>query len=543
MQHLPQTELHSLGQAENYLQNQASESGALESLIALAPASLEKAVSDPDSRHYLMMACRSALKRVLEEFTLEENINNLSVQLDPQKITTETSLSAPLIKLFLISQKESGKNFLKAIDANMADTLNAYELWLRNDTDLLLKLTNVLRLTNCKTLEAALQIVTLHAIQDCLPALTRRDLAITDCNEANLKSASFNRLLPAVGMVSQRYGHLGRKILLNGITSFIEGNKQADRYKKLEKLVTAHPPSEAAVNRSMSDYYLDYVMNYGDELDEPVVMKMPSLFSSLKNKDKKSKGKGKEVASQPVQGSSSSSSAITALQKSGNNLVLGNVTFICDMDKSRMQQVADFVSRLPISQILHKAGPLAVRLGSTTGRTPGEWNSGSRTITLDPNHITVQKNRGGDVSGTALFELLNAASDNVRQAAEQCARSGEFEQMAHTTGWPAATLFARELEYQEFNNAKQHHEIMVQAGLNKTPQDIFRHESGDFESFFNRQVATGHTHSYEQPYNFLRPFQPEITQEYRDWQGMIKNRREHPGENSGEGSARDYYGY
>jgi len=85
------------------------------------------------------------------------------------------------------------------------------------------------------------------------------------------------------------------------------------------------------------------------------------------------------------------------------------------------------------------------------------------------------------------------------------ARSGALERDAAGSRFTPAQLYGRQMERLEFRNAQFHRQMMADAGLGGTRADLFGGESRDFESYYARQVASGHTRSYEDHYHFLRP--------------------------------------
>ncbi|MEV5810522.1 hypothetical protein [Streptomyces parvulus] len=88
-------------------------------------------------------------------------------------------------------------------------------------------------------------------------------------------------------------------------------------------------------------------------------------------------------------------------------------------------------------------------------------------------------------------------------ALEDVARNGQLATLAEQSGWPAPQFFAMEVERIEWENGMRHREIVENAGGSGSGADLFSAE-GDFDSFYERQVRDGHTHSYEFRYSLLR---------------------------------------
>ncbi|MGW3293841.1 hypothetical protein ACWC9S_07740 [Streptomyces xiamenensis] len=178
---------------------------------------------------------------------------------------------------------------------------------------------------------------------------------------------------------------------------------------------------------------------------------------------------------------------------------IGGVRFTSERSGQLMGQIFDFVADVSsyFSTELSRAGSITVQLGRTQGGTPGEWRAGSRTIVLssrmaDPVHL----------GGTAVFEILNAAADASRVALDAAVRGGHIDADAEAAGWDPAQYYAMEVERIEYNNGMRHRDIMNAAGVTGGA-NLFANE-GDFNTFYQRQVASGHTHSYEFRYALLR---------------------------------------
>lgn len=176
---------------------------------------------------------------------------------------------------------------------------------------------------------------------------------------------------------------------------------------------------------------------------------------------------------------------------------VAGVTFSAEHNGELMRDLRQFIADVSthFSDALEAAGSVTVRFGRTEGGTGGEWRADSRVIMLDP--------RPKRLFGTAVFEILNASTDRRRKALDGQVRNGEIENLALRQGISPRQYYAREVERIEWRNGMTHRRIMAAAGRSGTSVDLFSAE-GDFDSFHRRQVETGHTHSYEFRYDFLR---------------------------------------
>ncbi|MBA2806371.1 hypothetical protein E0500_002580 [Streptomyces sp. KM273126] len=180
---------------------------------------------------------------------------------------------------------------------------------------------------------------------------------------------------------------------------------------------------------------------------------------------------------------------------------VGGVRFVSQSNNGRMmRQIFNVVESASshFSQELSAAGAITVQLGRTQGGTPGEWRPDSRTVVLDPRRATPSH-----LGGTAVFEILNAAAEGSRAALDADVLNGRLDSEAERAGWPPDQFYAREMERIEWRNGIRHREIMIAAGLSRSSANLFSAE-GDFESYYERQVRSGHTHSYEFRYHLLR---------------------------------------
>lgn len=179
---------------------------------------------------------------------------------------------------------------------------------------------------------------------------------------------------------------------------------------------------------------------------------------------------------------------------------VGGVRFTSDTNAPLMRRIHALVTAAAphIGQQLTAAGSISVEFGRTRGGTPGEWRQDSRTIVLDPRRASAEH-----LTGTAVFEILNASSARRIAALEAGVASGAVEARARAAGWEPNQFFAMEVERIEWDNGMTHQAAMAAAGLSGTGADLFGQEGG-FNEFYERQVASGHTHSYEFRYNLLR---------------------------------------
>ncbi|MER5554867.1 hypothetical protein ABT001_24890 [Streptomyces sp. NPDC002793] len=179
---------------------------------------------------------------------------------------------------------------------------------------------------------------------------------------------------------------------------------------------------------------------------------------------------------------------------------VSGVRFASESNGAGMREVFDFVAAAAphFSQELSAAGSITVQFGRTQGGTPGEWRAASRSITLDPRRTSI-----AHLAGTAVFEILNAAATRRVAALEGDVRSGRLDIEAQRVGWLPHRFFAMEVERIEWQNGMRHRQIVAGAGGAGSGADLFAAE-GDFDAYYERQVSSGHTHSYEFRYSLLR---------------------------------------
>jgi hypothetical protein len=200
---------------------------------------------------------------------------------------------------------------------------------------------------------------------------------------------------------------------------------------------------------------------------------------------------------------------------------VGGVTFASESNGRAMREIFNFVAQASshFSGELALAGSITVQLGSTQGGTPGEWRSSSRKIVLNPNRATTSH-----LAGTAVFEILNAAAEHRTAALERDVLNGTLDREAAQAGWDPAQFFAMEVERIEYDNGMRHRAIMGSAGMSGTSADLFANE-GPFDSYYQRQVGAGHTHSYEFRYNLLR--EQALSAARREQEASSSSRRGH----------------
>ncbi|MEV8453092.1 hypothetical protein AB0467_12400 [Streptomyces sp. NPDC052095] len=180
------------------------------------------------------------------------------------------------------------------------------------------------------------------------------------------------------------------------------------------------------------------------------------------------------------------------------------VRFSARSEKSgeKMKEIFDFVKSVSphFTQELSKAGNVEVRLDKTKGGGPGEYLADENTIILNSRAATVKK-----LCGTAVFEILNAASKQALAKLKEEALSDRIKDRAAVEKLKPDVFYAREIERIEWKNTIRHRAIMAEAEKSESDADRFSGEvDEDFESFYKRQVATNHAESYRHEYNNLR---------------------------------------
>ena len=193
--------------------------------------------------------------------------------------------------------------------------------------------------------------------------------------------------------------------------------------------------------------------------------------------------------------------------RAGYQASMGSISFSSIDNAGDMRSVANFVAGLPsyFQSTIAAAGPITVTFGRAPGGGVGCWDPGSRSIILNPNHRHVQAAGTNRLLGAAAFEMINAAGERARLDIESTASNGVFERQAPGSGYTPAQLYGREMERLEFRNGQFHRQMMTEAGFGNTRANLFDGETRDFETYYAQQVAAGHTRSYEDHYNFLRP--------------------------------------
>jgi hypothetical protein len=129
------------------------------------------------------------------------------------------------------------------------------------------------------------------------------------------------------------------------------------------------------------------------------------------------------------------------------------------------------------------------------------------------------------------FRNLNASAARDVAALEADVRSGRLDMLAEQAQWPPDQFFAMQVERIEWRNGMRHREIVAAAGGAGTGANLFSAE-GDFDAFYERQVRSNHTHSYEFRYNLLREEAASEARRRREAEEAGSSRRD-----SGHGSS------
>lgn len=156
-----------------------------------------------------------------------------------------------------------------------------------------------------------------------------------------------------------------------------------------------------------------------------------------------------------------------------------------------------------------------------TLRFGADWSPTKRTVTVEPLHPNVDPRQGG--AGTAsitAFEVANASNRDKFSNVHAHAIAGHYEMLAEkvsqNSGRPAAagTLFARDMEYAEYNSIRSHHKMMTEAqeaGIQLPPgADMYKHDFShkspvhnwhSFNGYYSSQLQNGHTQNYVNRYD------------------------------------------
>ncbi|MFE2045641.1 hypothetical protein ACFXAZ_32935 [Streptomyces sp. NPDC059477] len=192
------------------------------------------------------------------------------------------------------------------------------------------------------------------------------------------------------------------------------------------------------------------------------------------------------------------------------------VFFLAAEHTKKMDKIAGFVenvrAQVPEFQAaLESAGELIVRFGTHEKGGAAQWNGETRKVTINPDHKDVKgKENESRLVGTAVFELLNAASDFKRQEWEQYALSGQVEEWAAAAGTPAGQYFGYQMEMIEFENVQLHGQIMESLGMQSSRANFLAHLPRDPDAYYaiqcqpSRSGRAPHVHAYEYRYSYIR---------------------------------------
>lgn len=201
-------------------------------------------------------------------------------------------------------------------------------------------------------------------------------------------------------------------------------------------------------------------------------------------------------------------------RKTGYRAVMGQTLFEEGTNWRLMSRVARYIANLPDADFQDaraSAGPITVRFGRTLDRSVGEWHPRSRTVLLNPYHKSVREHGSSLLMGTAVFEIIHAATEPTRELIETHARIGNAEELAAAEGITPAGYYARAMASLEFGNIQIHRRIMTNIGKSGTRADLFHGENQEFDVYYNMQARTGRTRGHEQRYHVLRQSSPGLS--------------------------------
>ncbi|WP_326798198.1 hypothetical protein OG946_24730 [Streptomyces sp. NBC_01808] len=194
-------------------------------------------------------------------------------------------------------------------------------------------------------------------------------------------------------------------------------------------------------------------------------------------------------------------------RKTGYRAVVGQTLFEEATNWRLMSRVTQYIANLPDADFQAaraSAGPITVRFGRTLDRSVGEWHPRSRTVLLNPYHKSVRERGSSRLMGTAVFEIIHAATEATREHIEAHAHIGHTEELAAAEGITPASYHARAMASLEFGNIRFHRRIMANIGKSGTRADLFHGENQEFHVYYNIQVRTGRTRGHEHRYHVLR---------------------------------------
>ncbi|MFC3395038.1 hypothetical protein [Brenneria rubrifaciens] len=205
-----------------------------------------------------------------EEKPLQEMIDTIFNAINPLQIDKDSGIEQPLSQLTDLLNGRLGLKYAAALKDKLLHTYSEGIKFIDNDIGIIINVIDDISGPGNFSLKDSVKEQTLKAIQTCLPSFSYDDFSISDERDKNRESINFNRLLPTVGMASQNYGYLGKKLLLEGTKQILQGSKQDERYEKFKTVIFNTEPNNDSVESTLIDYYMDYNLRFGDQLDEPL---------------------------------------------------------------------------------------------------------------------------------------------------------------------------------------------------------------------------------------------------------------------------------
>ncbi len=167
--------------------------------------------------------------------------------------------------------------------------------------------------------------------------------------------------------------------------------------------------------------------------------------------------------------------------------------------------------------------PIDVHYGQVAQGHSAQWRSKHRQVVVNPIHPSLRPNGVGGLQGVTSFELINAANRHGFEQIRNNANNGHYERTAATVNAQhpdqrpvtAGELFSHDMESQEWQTAKTHHQAMTEAAAEGMPlfpgADRLAPGFGDnpggfgswhhFDNYHAEQLATGHSQLYVDQYN------------------------------------------
>ncbi|WP_432834780.1 hypothetical protein [Dactylosporangium sp. CA-092794] len=251
------------------------------------------------------------------------------------------------------------------------------------------------------------------------------------------------------------------------------------------------------------------------------------------------------------------SSSDSSLDETAWHGVTGQMRFQTAFDGRTMERLQRDLAALPadFQAIRRMAGDVIVTFGLAEDGGAGVFREGGAgrpgEIVLNPNHSSVRGEGSSRLLGTAMFEILNAASAPRLAELDASARRGDVARAAARAGVSPAQYYGREVENIEFDNAITHRRLVADMDRTGTHMDLLdgtvplldtsaargsRRYQAAFQQYYNFQVESGHTFSYENRYQVVRPPRP-IVSAAAALQSSSDTRRHGPS-SGGEGSHR-----